>query len=458
MATSPRRRSILQRASLPIPNFRKRTTSPTREDGNSNSGRRMTYQERVLQYSEAIAVDTIDITRIRELAFEGVPEDFRPTYWKILLNYLPDNRRSWQDFLSDQRAQYKSFCKDFIIDPEELRELSTTVDDPLSNKTGSKWNEYFRDMELWKEVEKDVNRTHASLQFFSLPIPDSDEIHANALNRILFVYAKLNPGIKYVQGMNEVLAPIYYVFATDRLDPEGRRHAEGDSFFCFTSVMSEIRDNFCASLDRSDTGIQASIHLLNNLLELKDPVLYNNLAEKKIDTQFYGLRWISLLLSQEFELPDVLRLWDSLFSDERRFDFMTYVCAAMLICVRDRLIGGDFAENLKLLQSYPCPPLELAAILQRAADLRVPDSVELGVMFPVHSPAVEAASDPLTISPLQLSPATSPSSSNSLPLSLRKAVGGSVGSVSAGSSARANDRRSAGPSDMPTLFGKPFQM
>lgn len=32
------------------------------------------------------------------------------------------------------------------------------------------------------------------------------------LHRILFIYAKLNPGIKYIQGMNEVLAVLYYCY------------------------------------------------------------------------------------------------------------------------------------------------------------------------------------------------------------------------------------------------------
>ncbi len=38
------------------------------------------------------------------------------------------------------------------------------------------------------------------------------ETHADVLARVLFIYAKLNPGIKYVQGMNEVLAVLYYCF------------------------------------------------------------------------------------------------------------------------------------------------------------------------------------------------------------------------------------------------------
>lgn len=31
---------------------------------------------------------------------------------------------------------------------------------------------------------------------------------------MLFIFAKLNPGLRYVQGMNELLAPIYYLLKT----------------------------------------------------------------------------------------------------------------------------------------------------------------------------------------------------------------------------------------------------
>jgi len=50
------------------------------------------------------------------------------------------------------------------------------------------------------------------------------ETHADILHRILFIYAKLNPGIKYIQGMNEVLAVIYFCYLKDdnyEDDPEG---------------------------------------------------------------------------------------------------------------------------------------------------------------------------------------------------------------------------------------------
>ena len=55
---------------------------------------------------------------------------------------------------------------------------------------------------------------------FSIPVLEyNDEIldnyiytHSDILARILFIYAKLNAGLSYVQGMNEILAVLYYCF------------------------------------------------------------------------------------------------------------------------------------------------------------------------------------------------------------------------------------------------------
>lgn len=47
------------------------------------------------------------------------------------------------------------------------------------------------------------------------PLDEGSEAHWEVVERILFVYCKLNPGQGYVQGMNEIIGPIYYCFATD---------------------------------------------------------------------------------------------------------------------------------------------------------------------------------------------------------------------------------------------------
>ena len=120
--------------------------------------------------------------------------------------------------------------------------------------------------------------------------------HYKALRNILFMWAKLNPGIAYVQGMNEVLGPIYYVFATD-CDESFKLHAEADAFFCFTQIMSEIMNNFCTTLDQSDMGIKGRMACMNQMLKKKDPVLWKHLVcerkkeRKKIAIYFFRNRF-----------------------------------------------------------------------------------------------------------------------------------------------------------------------
>ncbi len=67
-------------------------------------------------------------------------------------------------------------------------------------------------------------------------LTDGQEAHWEIIQRILFIFAKLNAGNSYVQGMNEICGPIYYIFANDP-DVEWRRHAEADCFFCFNNLM-----------------------------------------------------------------------------------------------------------------------------------------------------------------------------------------------------------------------------
>ena len=97
------------------------------------------------------------------------------------------------------------------------------------------WAAHFADEEVREEVRKDVQRTHSGINFFA------QRKTREALEAILLVFAKLNSGIKYVQGMNEVLAPIYFVLATDPR-PDWAAHAEADTFYCFSFLMSEVRD------------------------------------------------------------------------------------------------------------------------------------------------------------------------------------------------------------------------
>jgi len=39
--------------------------------------------------------------------------------------------------------------------------------------------------------------------------------YQESLKNVLLIFAKLNAGIRYVQGMNEILAPLFFVFQSD---------------------------------------------------------------------------------------------------------------------------------------------------------------------------------------------------------------------------------------------------
>ena len=56
-----------------------------------------------------------------------------------------------------------------------------------------------------------------------------------------------------------------------------------------------------------------------------------------------------LLCCQEFDMPSVIRLWDSLFSDPHRYDFLNYICAAIVLDCREEIIEGDFAVCIETL-------------------------------------------------------------------------------------------------------------
>uniref|UniRef100_A0A0G4F2E2 Rab-GAP TBC domain-containing protein n=1 Tax=Chromera velia CCMP2878 TaxID=1169474 RepID=A0A0G4F2E2_9ALVE len=212
----------------------------------------------------------------------------------------------------------------------------------------------------------------------------SPKRHHDLLSRILFVYAKLNSGLQYIQGMNEVLAPIYYVVFIDPL-AENLQQAEADTFFCFTEVMQEQRDMFCKALDTSEEGIKGKLRIYHELLKSKDPELSHLLEDQGIEPQFYAMRWIMLLLTQEFELPEVVRLWDCFLADRDKgvpLPFLFYVCVAMTLRLREVLMQGDFATNLKLLQHFPA--FDIQSIISHAVQMRADDLVEMNMVSPVN--------------------------------------------------------------------------
>ncbi|OMO88606.1 hypothetical protein COLO4_20169 [Corchorus olitorius] len=334
---------------------------------------------RQAQLLAELSKKVVNMRELRRIASQGIPDGagIRSTVWKLLLGYLPPDRGQWLSELSKKRSQYKHFKEELLMNPSEITrrlEKSTGSDNdefksessgmlsrsqipqgehPLSLGKSSIWNQFFQDSEIIEQIDRDVKRTHPDMHFFS---GDSQLAKSNqdALRNILIIFAKLNPGIRYVQGMNEILAPLFYVFRNDP-DEEMAAAAEADTFFCFVELLSGFRDHFCQQLDNSNVGIRATITRLSQLLKEHDEELWRHLEiTTKVNPQFYAFRWITLLLTQEFNFADSLHIWDTLLSDpEGPLETLLRICCAMLILIRRRLLAGDFTSNLKLLQNYP---------------------------------------------------------------------------------------------------------
>jgi hypothetical protein len=131
--------------------------------------------------------------------------------------------------------------------------------------------------------------------------------------------------------------------------------------------MADVRDLFIRTLDESESGIGRLMTRLMSCLKDEDAVTSSQLTCQGIKEQYFAFRWLSLLFSQEFPLPDVIRMWDSVLASPDRHRCLLLLATAMIILQRDKLLSGDFASNVKLLQNYP--PCDVGAIISKAVEL-----------------------------------------------------------------------------------------
>jgi hypothetical protein len=69
-------------------------------------------------------------------------------------------------------------------------------------------------------------------------------------------------------------------------------YAEADCFFCFTNLMSDIRDFFIKTLDEAECGINRMMHKLMDKIKLVDPDVEEQLIVQEIKPQFYSFRLV----------------------------------------------------------------------------------------------------------------------------------------------------------------------
>ena len=316
----------------------------------------------------------------------GLPDDLpvlRSLIWKISLNYLPLNFGEWDKILSAQRKAYDCY-KNSVIEKlsKELKlfqgyENMTDEEKKKLEKTTSKV--------VLEEICKDTNRTHTEMNFFFKPVDGHNTFtekevvqlfenkrnctlkdinstykinivltHCDVISRILFIYSKFEPEISYVQGMNEILAPIYYCFSFDKLDEnETINDVEADAFWSFYHLMEKLKFLFDKNEDKNDRGIFGKVQRLKLMLKSIDSKLYNRLEMLNFDFSLIVFKWINLLFSQDFVMVDILRLWDYLLCRDNKFENVYYFCLSIILMKKEFIMKSELNyiyENLQNIQ------------------------------------------------------------------------------------------------------------
>ncbi|KAJ2600431.1 hypothetical protein GGF40_001836 [Coemansia sp. RSA 1286] len=314
------------------------------------------------------------------------PLPLRSLRWRIHLDLLPAEHfgqeddecsRVWEAASTKERNNYTTLRQQFLIDPDSLSSSSHSWQGamhPLSLDEDSPWARYHADQELRSTIALDVART----------FPDEDYFRQGRVQQmlgdILFVYAKMHSGLRYRQGMHELLAPILLAvdmdavsqgdgFLTRILD---RKYVEHDAFAMFDRLM-----RFCAPwyqapmVGTAVTPLVVQCQGILQKLALVDNELAQHITELDIEPQLFGLRWLRLLFGREVSsLRSLMQLWDALLGDTAGvLRLVDWVGVVLLLANRRALVDADYADCLATLLHLPQLPRPSAETLERTPPL-----------------------------------------------------------------------------------------
>ncbi|KAI9261467.1 rab-GTPase-TBC domain-containing protein [Phascolomyces articulosus] len=256
----------------------------------------------------------------------GLHPDVRIEAWKYLLGIYP-----WDSTFDEREAIRRSKVDEYY----EIK---------------AKWfNEVeVRDTEKFQlekhRIDKDVHRTDRTISIFEgedLPNPDPNmgvgtNSNLEIMKDILVSYNFHNTELGYVQGMSDLLAPIYVAMGTEEM-----------AFWCFVHFMDRVESNFYMD----QTGMRGQLKTLDALIRFMDPALYKRLEETDTANLFFCFRWLLVWFKREFEWDDVIRLWEVLWTNHLSPHMIMFIALAVLDQHRQVILESlnQFDEILKYI-------------------------------------------------------------------------------------------------------------
>lgn len=281
----------------------------------------------------------VDIGSLRQLSWAGVPTQYRFCTWQMLLGYCPLNRDRQLAAVAKKRQEYQLVVSQYF-----------------SGRGRGSLGKSDAEQALLHQVLVDVPRTCPEVPLVHTPWVQ------RSLERVLYLWALRHPASGYVQGIDDLAAPLYAVFLSpwagldgvglESVDPLVLADVEGDVYWCLTKLLDGIQDHFTPS----QPGIQRMIFRLRELVHRIDEVLVRHLESSGVEFVQFAFRWMNCLLMRELPFRLVPRMWDTCLAERDGFDgFHVYLCAALLLRFAAPLkaMRGGVQEIVQFLQHLP---------------------------------------------------------------------------------------------------------
>ncbi|OHT15656.1 TBC1 domain protein [Tritrichomonas foetus] len=310
----------------------------------------------ILDYVEKSTIDNpIDSNTIKRLFKKNNNSLYeRFLTWLVLLEIYPCCSDQWLFHLGKINSNYWSFVRDFGLTDWEKRSIPHHF--PSEN--------YGLDNNpTMSLIHGDLVRTGRLLFCLGEKIipgsqqeSDDDKIyffqeHVRRLERVLYVYAMVNPGFGYLQGFNELVVPFYYVSLSSLSIYSDINIIEAITFQLFFQVMTKTRLNeFYTTQDKSSI----ILHQLNPFIELQKVHLPDQariIQDLNIHPIFYCLRWFTLLFAQEYEMEFLIQIWDVLFFHfNEMMEYAFYIGLGQINYVKNALDHKSYQKTITSLQ------------------------------------------------------------------------------------------------------------
>jgi hypothetical protein len=272
------------------------------------------------------SVDFPVIQRRLSVDMDRLGAESRCYAWLVLLRVFPIDPVSWPSTLSVLVSEYEGYLDDLCL-TDHLTKLV-----PLEQ---AHFNFGVSNNSLMELIHSDIARTgHHIYCLPALPIsgdPSTDPLmaftgHLRKMERILYTLGMVNRALGYNQGFNELLQPFYLLlFSVKQLFQGSEIAIECLGFQMLLRLLHETRLRKLFVVGISSNSIITELAEFSKLFEKFLPQIASHLNTLDVQPICYCYRWFSLLFAQEFEMPNVVMIWDRLLvhvSDLVRYLFL----------------------------------------------------------------------------------------------------------------------------------------